>query len=338
MPNLVQTAAKLWLGVVLSTSSLMGCGDGDHVDQGGATVDAGATSPIDAGTAPAPANDGAVPVVDSGSTESEPASNVPTPPLCDLSGVWVARQNTESLALGQPQIANTWYYFELKQTGELLQVVRHFDCGIEVRGTVRVMLAPATTRALIAHNLQAGRKGKVSAETGGTCSLSIEPFWSVRSVSEQAYLPTPRSSRSTLAEVQAALPLPLASTPERTEDWDADMKPGITWFVNGIVNGERNTVQRDWNRYFSAPGYTINAASDFGDLVVRAEFNAEEVVFNTQGLNQLSMPNAMAEHTLTLRFLGRSKDDPRATAMYGEDDYTTCANVRKALPSTQALR
>lgn len=337
MPNLVKTAAKLWLGIVLSTGSLTGCGDGDKVDPGGA-VDAG-TSPSPDSTVPVPANDAALPAADTGvASEPEPNSTLPTPPLCDLSGVWVARQNTESLALGQPQYANTWYYFELKQTGELLQVVRHFDCGIEVRGTVRVMLAPATTRALLAHNLQAGRKGKVTADAGGTCSLSVEPFWSVRGVSEQAFLPTPRSSRSTLAEVQAALPLPLASMPERTEDWDGDMKPGITWFVNGIVNGERNTVQRDWVRYFSAPGYTIGAASDFGDLVVRTEFSAEEVVFNTQGLNQLSMPNAMAEHTLTLRFLGRTKDDARAVAMYGEDDYATCTNVRKALPSTQALR
>jgi hypothetical protein len=333
MSNLVKTAAKLWLGWVLVTSSSMGCGDGDSVDPGGGMMDAGLAPLLDA-SGPALANDAALPLGDG----SVAAGNVPTQASCDLSGLWIGRQNGESLALGLPQYANTWYYYEFVQTGESLEVVRHFDCGIEVRGTVRVMLAPATTRALMAHNLQVGRKGKVSVGADGTCNLSIEPFWSVRGVSEQAYAPTPRSSSMTLAEVQAALPLPPASMPERTEDWDGDMKPGITWFVNGIVNGERNTVQRDWTRYFTAPGYTIAAAGDFGDLVVRAEFSAEEVVFNTQGLNQLSMPNAAAEHTLTMRFLGRTKDDPRAVALYGEDDFATCTNIRKALPSTQALR
>jgi len=331
MQNLVRTAANLWLGVALC----VGCSDGDQVDPSTPVIDAGTSGSLDAGGPPAPTNDGAVTVVDAG---PPPDTTLPTPPLCDLSGVWIGRQNTESLALSLPQYANNWYYYELTQRGELLEVVRHFDCGIEVRGTVRVMLAPDTTRALMAHNLQVGRKGKVSALSDGTCSLSIEHFWSVRGLNEPSYVPTPRNSSMTLPEVQAAKPLPTAAMPELTEDWDGDMKPGITWFVNGIVSGERNTVQRDWTRYFSAPGYTIGASADFADLVVRAEFSNEEVVFNAQGLNQLSMPNAAAEHTLTLRFLGRTKSDPRAAALYGADDFETCANVRKALPSTQALR
>lgn len=329
MPNLVRTAATLWLGLAVGA----GCGEGDQVDPSTGMLDAGMSGLLDASRSPIQ-DDGVLPGVDAGSG----AHDGSTPALCNLSGVWIARQNSESLALGLPQYANTWYYYELIQKGSELEVARHFDCGIEVRGTVRVMLAPATTRALISHNLQTGRKGQVNALSDGTCSLSVEPFWSVRGLSEQKYVPTPRNTSMTLPEVQAALPLPLAATPELTEDWDGDMKPGITWFVNGIVNGERNTVQRDWTRYFTAPGYSIGAASDFADLVVRAEFSAEEVVFNSQGLNQLSMPNASAEHTLTMRFLGRSKNDPRAVAIYGEDDYATCANVRKALPSTQALR
>jgi hypothetical protein len=322
--NLVRAAARF----AVCVGCVASCGDGDSVD-GASTVDSGLSPSTDAEGGVGNDAGQAIPRADAG-----PSSGAG----CDLSGVWIARQNTESLALSLPQYANTWYYFELTQSGDSLTVARHFDCGIEVRGTVRVMLMPATTRALLAHNLQAGRKGTVTPTADGQCSVSIEPFWSVRGVPEDQFVPTPRNSGMTLAQVQAALPLPTADMVARTEDWDGDGKPGITWFVNGIVNGERNTIQRDWTRYFSAPGYAVTAGSDFGDVVLRTEFSAEEVVFNTQGLSQLSQPNAAAEHTLTLRFLGRTPDDARARAIYGADDFETCAKVRATLPSTQALR
>lgn len=260
---------------------------------------------------------------------------------CDLTGVWIGRMNTESLALGQPQYANNWYYFELTQDGSALTVARHMDCGLEVRGDVTVLLAPATTDALRAHNVQTGRKGTVTAQGDGTCALDTEHFWSVRGVSESAFVPTPRTSSDSLAQVQAALPLPPANRPERTEDWDGDGKPGIAWAVTGIVQGERHTAQRDWTRYFTAPGYEIRAVADFpSDLVVRAEFSNEEVVYESSaGLGQVSQPNASAAHTLTLRFLGRTKDDARARAIVvAGDDRATCVNVRTTLPAKRALR
>jgi len=261
------------------------------------------------------------------------------PETCNLSGIWIARQNAESIAAGQPQYANTWYYYELTQRGTELEVTRHMDCGLEVLGTVNVVVTPATTNALRVHNLQVGRKGTVTPQSDGTCALALERFWSVRGVSEARYLPTPRSRDATLAQLQTELPLPPASMPAATEDWDGDGKPGIGWIVSGIVQGERHTAQRDWTRYFSAPGYTLRAASDFReDVVVRAEFSVEEIVYDSSpGLNQVSQPNAAAAHTLTMRFLGRTRDDARASMVSG-DDAVTCANVRSALPPTRALR
>ena len=300
---------------------LVGCGD-----------DGGSTTTAREG--------GAGPSTNEDAGTSEPGADA-GPASCDLSGVWIGRMNAESLAAGQPQYANTWYYYELAQQGSELTVARHMDCGLEVLGTVNVVLAPPTTNALRVHNLQTGRKGTVTAQPDGTCALAIERFWSVRGVSESAYVPTPRSSDATLASVQATLPLPPAGSPERTEDWDGDGRPGIAWNVSGILQGERHTAQRDWTRYFTAPGYEIRAASDFpSDLVVRAEFSNEEVVYDSSpGLNQVSQPNAGAAHTLTLRFLGRTADDARARAVVvAGDDAATCTNVRRALPAKRALR
>lgn len=261
------------------------------------------------------------------------------PASCDLSGLWIGRMNTESMALGVPQYANNWYYYEFAQQGDLLTVSRHIDCGIEVRGSVRVVLAPATSAALTKHNVQTSRKATVRAHGDGTCDLSMEKFWSVRGVDEQRYLPSPRVADVSLTSLRASNPLPPAKSPELSEDWDGDDKPGITWVVTGIVAGTRATAQRDWTRYFTAPGYPITAASDFGDQVIRAEFDGEEVVYEADlGLNQLSQPVSAAEHTLTLRFLGRAAGDARAEAVLGVDDSSTCANIRSALPSTQGLR
>lgn len=324
------------------------CGDDGSATPGGrldASADAGADASADGGMdarvdprADASADASADAALPSMTSDAE-APDARIPDGCDLRGVWIGRMNTQSLALGQPQYANNWYYFEFDQQGEALRVVRHLDCGIEVRGTVTVVLAPATTAALLTHNLQAGRKGTVKAAAGGHCDLSMERFWSVRGVNESRYAPTDRAAQVPLASLQTSQPLPPSNMPELTEDWDGDGHPGVGWIVSGIISGTRNTAQRDWTRYFTTDKFPINAASDFGDLVIRAEFDGEEVVYLADpGLSQLSQPVASAEHTLTLRFLGRTRDDPRAKALLTADDLTSCANVRQALPSVQGLR
>lgn len=262
-------------------------------------------------------------------------------PGCDLSGVWIGRQTAESLALTLPQYASTWYVLELQQTGNDLAVTAHLDCGIEVQGTVNVQLTPATTNALIRRNSQVGRKGIVTRAGNDTCAVSLERFYSVRGVSEATYAPAPRSSSVSLEGLRLAQPLPPSGMPGATEDWDSDGKPGIAWTVSGFVSGVRHTAQRDWTVYFTAPGYTVPASSEFAqDLVIRAAFAAEEVVYEADSptLRQLSQPNCAAPHTMTLRFLGKSRADARAQQIFGADDAITCANVRAALPAPKSLQ
>jgi hypothetical protein len=265
----------------------------------------------------------------------------PKNPECDLNGVWIGRQNTESLALfDTKQYANNWYYLELRQEGEQVVVTKHFDCGIEVHGTVLVRLQPATTRALMMHNSQLGRRGTFAKQSDGTCAFEMERFWSVRGVSEDTYAPVPRSADTAIPDLQPKLPS--KSMVATTEDWDDDGKPGVTWVVTGIVNGERYSSQRDWTRWFSAAdGYTIQASEDFvSDLVVRAEFSNEEIVYapTKAELDQISTPNASAKHALTLRFLGRSTDDPRAASLIKSGDFETCAAIQAALPALEGFK
>jgi hypothetical protein len=179
------------------------------------------------------------------------------------------------------------------------------------------------------------------AQPDGTCAFELERFWSARGVDEATYLPSPRNSSITLAMLQEQKPLPTREQVAATMDWDNDGQPGISWQISGIVSGSRATAQRDWTRYFTAPGYTLRAASDFREnVVIRAEFEAQEVVYAASGpgLDQLAQTNAMAEHTLTMRFLGRSREDPRAAALLKQSDFETCLAVREALPGVRALR
>jgi hypothetical protein len=263
-------------------------------------------------------------------------------PDCDLNGLWIGRQNTRSQALGLPQFANNWYYLELAQDGEQVVVTSHMDCGIEVQGSVLVQIGVNTIRALMERNSQVGRKGSFRKESDGSCSFEMEKFWSVRGVSEELYAPKPRSRDVSIAALQAENPLPGKAMVSTTEDWDGDQQPGITWRVTLVGNDDsRYSAQRDWTRWFSAPGYTVRAAIDFtSDLLVRAEFSNEEVVYPPTPftLDQTSIPDAAAEHTLTLRFLGRTSSDARAQAVRTADDLETCAAIRGLLPPINRLK
>lgn len=287
-----------------------------------------------------PASDAAT----NGNEDGGPVMHTAKDPDCDLNGVWIARQNTESLALGLGQFANNYYLLEFAQDGEQVTVANHMDCGIVVKGfleLVTVEIAPETTRALIGHNRQRGRKGSFAKQANGTCAFQLEKFWSVRGVSEEMFAPKPRSREVSIEELKSENPLPTKAMASAAEDWDGDGQPGIAWHVMGVAMGTRHSAQRDWTQWFSATGYEVMAAANFGnDLVVRAEFSNEEVVYQAsdESLTELSQANAAAAHTLTLRFLGRTRDDPRAQAILKADDFDTCRAIQTALPPLAGLK
>jgi hypothetical protein len=261
-------------------------------------------------------------------------------PMCDMNGIWIARQVTSSVALSLPQYANNYYYMELRQDGDDVVVTRSVDCGIVVRGSATVILTPNTAKVFMKHNDKAGRRGTFKPAAAGSCDFEMERYWNVRGADEARFAPSPRNSKQSIAELEAANPLPAKEAPDGAEDWDADGKLGVAWQITGNLTGTRNSVQRDWIEWFSVDEHRVTAAADFTtDLVVRAAFDAQENIFDASNplVNTGSTTDTTAKHKTTLRFLGRSAADPRAKTIIKADPFETCLAVQDALPPQNSL-
>ena len=306
-------------GVAPITSS---SGEAPRAGMGGAGV--GGVSPGSA--APSAGSAGVMP----------PASTMPNDPDCDLTGVWIAKQVTVSEALGVPQSSNNWYYLELAQAGTQVTIAKHFDCGIEVRGTVTVTLPKRSLAAQLSQNVQVGRKGRIQHD-GDNCTFEMERFWSVRGAEAERFLPAMgRASMESIPDVAKARPLPTAMKPDGTLDPDGDGKQGIAFEISGLISGTRNSVQRDWSRWFTDPGYEMRASASWSsDLTIRADFDNEESVIDPSDglLSSGSTPRRGARHVLKLHFLGRDTTDARVATIVRGDPVDTCYAIQDALPA-----
>jgi hypothetical protein len=257
-----------------------------------------------------------------------------------MSGLWMVKQLTRSEALGLGQFANYYYFFELAQDGEEVTVVSQMDCDIRVEGSVSVTINEATRRSLMAHNSQRGRRATMRRQDDTHCALAFERFWSVRGADEARFTPMPRSSKETVAEVRARLPLPTGQARSGAEDWEDDGQLGIAWQINGIASGTRNTVQRDYTEWFTDQTHTVKPALDFKTpLVLRSSFDNDENVINaTSGLvGSLAVADQRAEHRVAWSFLGRTASDARARAVLDDDPLVTCDHIVSALPYENGL-
>lgn len=271
-----------------------------------------------------------------------PATQEPAPsagaqdPDCDLTGIWIARQITVNEAIGVQAFSNNWYYLEYKQSGTTAEVTKHFDCGIEIVGAVTVILPRPAVEAQLTRNQQMGRKLTMMKD-GSSCHLETKRFWSIRGAEEAPYLPDGvRDSELSIREVAAALPLPTKDNPTGAIDPDGDGKLGLAFEASGLISGTRNSVQRDWTRWFTERGYEFPAAMDWtDDIVIRADFDNEESVLDPASglLTSGSTPSSTAKHATTLRFLGRDASDPRAMALIQDNPLDTCYAIQDALPA-----
>jgi hypothetical protein len=257
-------------------------------------------------------------------------------PDCDFTGIWIADQITVSEALSRPQSSNQWMYLEFKQSGTALEVTKHFDCGIEVRGTATVTMSRATTQALIAHNVQIGRKATLK-RNAAHCELAVDRFWSVRGADEARFLPNAtRDSSDSVETVDMLKPLPTVVNTDGAVDTENDGRLGVAYQVAGSISGTRNTVQRYWTRWHTDTDYEIPASDNWtSDLVIRTEFDNEESVLSPKSglLLSSSKPKSDAKHVLKLRFLGRDSSDPRVAAIVKATDLDTCYAIQDALPA-----
>jgi hypothetical protein len=258
-------------------------------------------------------------------------------PECDFTGIWIGKQVTVSEAEGipVPATSNNWYYLEFKQSGTNVEVSKHYDCGIEVTGSVTVTVNRQTLEALLSHNIQTGRKATL-VKDGTNCKFESERFWSIRGADEMQYLPSDgRSSLKSIDEVAAENPLPTMQKPDGAIDLENDGKKGVAFQASGIISGTRNSVQRDWTKWFTEPGFEIKATADWkDDLKVRADFDNEESIIDAPGLLAAgSTPKSGTKHLLRLRFLGRDASDPRVAQIVKATQTDTCFAIQDAIPA-----
>jgi hypothetical protein len=280
----------------------------------------------------------------SGGSSGSGGANLTASEDCNMSGIWAGHQVVRALALNLPQHANGWYYFEITQAPGSVDwvVTKHFDCGMQILGTVLVVLPPNTFRVHLVHNHQTGRRGKMGKNAAGNCEFSAERFWQLWGAPDR-FLP-PRNSAEEMAPVTARLPLPSRANPEGAEDWDNDGHLGVAYEATGLASGVRNSVQRSWIEWFSNEQHTITPAVDWNEFVVRADFDGEESTFDPPSgplaTSSTSDRRPEAPNRVTMKFLGRDASDPRvAPIVRGTDPEAdieaaveTCLAIQNALP------
>jgi hypothetical protein len=276
---------------------------------------------------------------------------------CDMTGWWISRESdaVRDAVLAQPQPASTWYLYRFSQQGGAFQVEQAIHCGFHVSGSATVDCTPATLRALLYLNdptpkgPHGARKGTFQA-SGDGCTFTFDRFYRVRG-GVDALLPVDFSTKEPLANLP---PLPYEDDPihptgqhlDGEIDIDGDGYPGAAYQVGGgLANGIRESTQRDFKEYATAPGETVpqNAIQ----FTVHGDWDLQENVLAVHDCGETCalietpghVDNATLVPRITMRYLGSSLASPRVAAIVvrnpGEDpdaDLQTCANVRLALP------
>ena len=276
---------------------------------------------------------------------------------CDMNGWWIARENdsVRDAVLGEPQPASTWYLYRISETNGVFQIEQAIHCGFHVTGSATVDVTPGTLKGLLYENdpsvngPHGPRKGTF-VESGNGCTFSFDRFYRVRGGVE-SLLPADFLEKLPLS----ALPqMPYEDDPlhptgqhlEGQEDTDGDGIPGASYAITGITSGIRESTQRDFKEYASAPGEVPQNQIQF---TVHGDWDLEEHVLSVNSCTSCSLiatpghtDNATLPPRITFRYLGSSLDattSPRVAAVVvrnpGEDvaaDLETCANVRLAMP------
>jgi len=232
---------------------------------------------------------------------------------CDLTGIYIAEQETQNATLGTgTAIARNWYYYEIRDDGDRFTVTRGWDCGFETGGITSVALFPETTASLVLRNRQDGvidasiDPPLVEAPRTGyyrpsrdpdKCELYMDRWWWIRGASVDLLPPRDEYQELDVPDMQERKPLPTKKAPEGQEDWDGDGNPGIALEVFKPLRGQRHVVQRDWNEV--GPFMVPDGASRFIGPVA---FNNQETVLEASSplLNVGSRP---LDEGHTIRFI-----------------------------------
>jgi hypothetical protein len=271
---------------------------------------------------------------------------------CDMTGYWSVSETDYTCDddFHAPQTSSNWYLYHVTQTGNSFVVDQELDCGVLVTGSVTVTYTPATLKALMYLNRMDGggsypsRHGTSTMVDGG-CAVTLDRWYKVEGVTD-AYLPAsfsadpPLSSLPPLPSVMD--PIHGTDDPAGATDPDGDGFPGIGIQVNGIVNGVRDSAQRNWKQY-STMGAAVPASAITFD--VPGNFDLQENILHVSQCGDgcaLLDTGAMASTApgkITFSFIGKTLGSPRVSQVVTgkprqnvQADLTTCQNVQKALP------
>jgi len=271
---------------------------------------------------------------------------------CDMTGYWSVSETDYTCddVFHQPQTSSDWYLYHITQTGNAFAVDEELDCGVLVTGSVTVQYTAATQKALMYLNAMDGsgsypsRQGTSQATAGG-CSVTLDRWYKIAGVT-QAYLPTDFSTDPPLSSLP---PLPSVSdpingpdNPPGATDPDGNGFPGIGIQITGIVNGVRDSAQRNWKAYATTSTPVVAAALTFN---VPGAFDLQENILHVSqcgtgcALLDTGAMASTAPGMITFSFIGKTLGSPRVSQIVtGQPrknitaDLTTCQNVQKALP------
>lgn len=261
---------------------------------------------------------------------------------CDLTGIYIAEQETQNGTLGSGvAIARNWYYYEIEDEGDRFTVTRGWDCGFESGGITSVALFPATTSALALRNRQDGvidasiDPPVVTAPRTGIyrpsrdpnrCEFSMDRWWWIRGASIELLPAREDYEALGVPEMEARAPLPTRNAPEGQEDWDGDGHPGIALEIFKPLRGQRHVVQRDWNEL--GPFLVPDGASRF---IGPVSFDNQESVLEASSplLNVGSRPLDEGHTIRFLRVEEKAPTDLDDFIAYCQEVAETFAELRK---------
>jgi hypothetical protein len=272
-----------------------------------------------------------------------------------MTGYWAARETdyTRDAVLGATQTSSTWLLYHFTQTGDAFQVDESLICNTHTTGSATVDGTAGAIQGEMYLNRMDDAQGPhgarhgTSSASGAGCAVTLDRWYLLLGVTD-SYLPT---DFSTLPALSTLPPLPSEADPINGTDWptgatdpDGDGIPGGAVQISGITTGIRNSAQRYWKQYATAPGGEVPAAAI--TLVIPGTFDVQANVLRvtacgdgcsllTAGVN----PAPDLPGRVTLSFIGKTYGSARVSQVVAGvprqgagADVQTCANLELLLP------
>ena len=271
-----------------------------------------------------------------GDGDGGPLVSNPADAECNLAGVWAVVTKTRTQAASMDQIANRWYFFEISQDGEAVEVVRGANCQVrvedddEIISTV-VTISDEALQGILDNSSPAGLRGTFS-RNGDVCDLDLERQYFVLGLPE-SYLPLDPESRPDLADLP---PLPTEEDPDGAEDWDGDGQLGLGFQVASLASGTRSSVQRSYIEFDSDsnnPDYTIDLSSS--EFTVNNLTAISESVLSASGEFLKTVGTLEGtDHPVTFTRLGDTHETAElpSGAPLPEGDFDLCKTLEEEFP------